>query len=123
MDCKQVQTLLSAYHDDQLSAESRHRVATHVQSCSRCGEELVLFGKLSGMAKRLADPEPPEAIWSRIEAGLDADPASASLAGVAPRRGGTARTVAAEPCCDGGFGAGRDRRRLAGHDDAARSEP
>ncbi len=73
MDCQQVQKLLSAYCDDELSVDMRSSVAAHLQSCSHCGAELGVFQSLSGMAKGLDDPEPPMRIWAGIEAGLNAD--------------------------------------------------
>ena len=79
MKCQKVQKLLSAYYDDELSGGVRTSMAEHVQGCSRCGDELTRFAKLSAMAKGLDDPEPPEQIWSGIEAGLDADKASAPI--------------------------------------------
>jgi hypothetical protein len=72
MDCQQVQKLLSAYYDGELSLDVRPSVAEHVRHCPDCGPELVDFQSLSGMVKRLDDPEPPTGIWANIEAGLDA---------------------------------------------------
>lgn len=72
MECSEARELLSAYHDAELSAEVRSPVAEHVESCSRCAEELALFGVLSAMARGLDDPEPPPQLWADIEAGLDA---------------------------------------------------
>jgi anti-sigma factor RsiW len=79
MECQQVQRLLSAYYDNELSAEVRSSVAGHVQSCPNCGQELVVFQSLSGMAKELDDPEPPTRIWAGIEAALDANRESARI--------------------------------------------
>jgi anti-sigma factor RsiW len=73
MECRKAQELLSACHDDELSAEVRSSVAQHVQACSRCGEELAVFGQLSALARGLDDPEPPQRIWAAIESALDAD--------------------------------------------------
>lgn len=72
MECREAQELLSAYHDNELSAEVRSSVAEHVEGCSRCGEGLAVFERLSAMAGGLEDPEPPQGIWAGIEAGLDA---------------------------------------------------
>lgn len=73
MECREAQELISAYHDDELSADVRSLMAEHVQSCARCGEELAIFGQLSETAKGLSDPEPPQQMWAGIEAELDAD--------------------------------------------------
>ncbi len=87
MDCQEVQSLLSAYHDGELSAELRPAVAEHIGGCSRCGEELAVFECLSGMSKRLVAPEPPEGVWAGIEAALDADLADAPGGRSAIQRG------------------------------------
>jgi anti-sigma factor RsiW len=73
MECREVQELLSAYHDNELSPEVRAKVARHVEDCSHCSEELAVFGQLSIMAKELDDPEPPQHIWAGIEAALGAE--------------------------------------------------
>ncbi len=73
MECGETRELLSAYFDHELSATLRSSVAEHVQCCAQCGAELVLYQRLSGMAKGLADPQPADEIWSGIEAGLAAD--------------------------------------------------
>lgn len=74
MECVKVQELLSAYFDDQLLGDARSSVARHLQICSRCGEELAVFGQMSTLAGALDEPTPPEGIWTGIEAALDADP-------------------------------------------------
>ena len=73
MDCQQVQKLLSAYYDDELSVDVQSSVSEHIRNCSDCGRELAFFQSLSGMAKGLDNPEPPPHIWEGIEAGLDAE--------------------------------------------------
>ena len=91
MDCQQVQKLLSAYYDGELSVDMRSSVAEHVQSCSDCGRELGVFQSLSGMAKGLDDPEPPTHIWAGIEAGLDADREGTSIVRPAAGQGRSPR--------------------------------
>ena len=87
MECREVQKLLSAYHDDELSVDVRSSIAEHVQSCSDCGRELSIFQSLSGMAKGLDDLEPPTRIWACIEAGLDADREGTSIIRPAAEQG------------------------------------
>jgi len=79
MKCHEAKELLSAYHDEELSGEMRASVAEHIHSCPRCGEELAVFGEMSAMAKGLDDPEPPDRIWTGIEAALDADRESVAI--------------------------------------------
>jgi hypothetical protein len=87
MECREAQELLSAYHDDELSVDVRPSVAEHVQSCSDCGRELVVFQSLSGMAKGLDEPEPPTRIWAGIESGLDAAREGTSIVRPAAEQG------------------------------------
>lgn len=79
MDCSKAQELLSAYYDGELSPGLRSSVAEHLPVCSQCMEELDIFRELSVMAKRLADPRPPEGLWKRIESELDAQAASTTV--------------------------------------------
>lgn len=83
MDCQEAQSLLSAYHDGELSDELRLSMAQHVAGCARCAGELGMFDRIAGIAKELIDPEEPEGIWGEIEATLDAGVAGASGAGPA----------------------------------------
>lgn len=79
MDCQEVQSLLSAYHDGELLSELRPAVAEHIGSCVICRKELSAFDRISGISKQLPDLEPPQAIWAGIEAALDADLAKATV--------------------------------------------
>lgn len=67
MDCSEVKELLSAYHDDELSSDTRTAVAEHLAGCEDCARELEGFRSLSIMAERLAQPEPPAHIWQSLE--------------------------------------------------------
>ncbi|MGI6419608.1 MAG: zf-HC2 domain-containing protein [Thermoguttaceae bacterium] len=77
MDCQQVQSHLSAYHDGELPDAMRLSVEEHLGSCTVCGAELATFDRLSCMSKSLAGPEPPDEIWAAVETALDADTAEA----------------------------------------------
>ena len=87
MDCSKTRELLSAYHDGELSPELHSSVTEHVPGCSHCTEELDVFEEVSVMAKRLADPKPPERLWRQIESELDAGTENAAIDVHAARRG------------------------------------
>ena len=72
MDCPEVKELLSAYYDDELTSGQRTAVAEHLACCDECAHELEGFRRLSALAERLAQPEPPARIWQQLEAQLDA---------------------------------------------------
>ena len=72
MDCPEVKELLSAYYDDELTSGQRTAVAEHLAGCDECAHELEGFRRLSALAERLAQPEPPARIWQQLEAQLDA---------------------------------------------------
>jgi len=94
MECSQVQSLLSAYLDDELGAEARSRAAGHLQRCEACADQLQKFAALSQAAGALDAPEPPAELWGRIEAQLD-ETSQAQGAGQARRRPAWVLSVAA----------------------------
>lgn len=67
MQCSKVQSLLSAYLDDELAADERASAAEHVENCPACACELQRFAELSEMAGTFDMPQPPDQLWSRIE--------------------------------------------------------
>lgn len=67
MECSRVQELMSAYHDDELSADLRRDVAEHLRGCASCAKELACFEGLSQMAAQLEVPAIPAETWNRIE--------------------------------------------------------
>ena len=78
MECSRVQELMSAYYDNELSADLRRDVAEHLRGCSSCAEELAYFERLSQMTAQLEVPTIPAETWDRIEDQLRPDPNSAS---------------------------------------------
>lgn len=73
MNCSEVQNLLSAYYDDELSADLRANVDAHLENCSDCATELAGFENLSSLAAGLDTPETPAAVWSAVAQELDKD--------------------------------------------------
>ena len=71
MNCSEIQNLLSAYYDDELSADMRDSVAAHLNECNVCASELAGFEKLSSLTATLDRPETPTAVWSAVEQDLD----------------------------------------------------
>lgn len=71
MNCSEVQPLLSAYFDEELSDEVRDEVDKHLVWCDVCADEMERFERLSAMTGHLDTPAAPERIWCRIEEALD----------------------------------------------------
>lgn len=71
MKCTEVKELLSAYFDDELSAERHLQVQRHVEGCPDCRRELDGFGRLSQLATESIVSTPPVELWQRIESQLD----------------------------------------------------
>lgn len=67
MQCFKVQSLLSAYLDDELAADVRANAAEHLENCAACSFELQRFKELSEMAGAFETPQPPDDLWNRIE--------------------------------------------------------
>jgi hypothetical protein len=61
MDCQDVSSLMSAYYDDELRADTRTVVEAHLQSCPRCLAELESFRHLSQVAAQWAGPSGQDA--------------------------------------------------------------
>ena len=73
MNCTEIQKLLSAYYDDELSVELRENVDAHVENCGDCAKELEGFEQLSSMAAGLDTLETPASVWSAVAQELDTD--------------------------------------------------
>ncbi len=73
MKCSEVQELLSAYYDNELSNSTRATVREHIEECSACQAELGQFEGLSSLASELVKPTMPDSAWSGIVEGLNSD--------------------------------------------------
>jgi hypothetical protein len=65
MECRETQTLLTAFHDGELPAADRARVEEHLRGCPECGamlDDLVRADQAAGV------PDPGPAYWDRFNA-------------------------------------------------------
>jgi hypothetical protein len=70
MNCREVQEQLSALHDGELSESVAAQVASHVESCRDCSEQLRVFRELSRLSATLITPVASNA-WEAISAELE----------------------------------------------------
>lgn len=80
MNCKDVQELLSAYHDGELAGAEEPLIARHLEECPACTRRLAGFENLSAIAGQLTTPAPPEHVWRRLERELSPQLAEAPSA-------------------------------------------
>jgi hypothetical protein len=88
VNCPEVQSRLSAYHDGELSTDVAAQVAAHLADCSSCAAELASFVRLSQLSRRLTDPPVPSQIWTDLETRLQGSSQgrTAILARLVPKR-------------------------------------
>jgi hypothetical protein len=65
MDCRETQTLLTAFHDGELPAADRTRVEEHLRGCPECG---ALLAGLERVDRAAGVPDPGPAYWDRFNA-------------------------------------------------------
>jgi anti-sigma factor RsiW len=65
MDCRETQTLLSAFHDGELPAADRGRVEGHLRGCPECA---ALLAALARVDQAAGVPDPGPAYWDRFNA-------------------------------------------------------
>jgi len=82
MNCAEVQRLLSAYYDGQLTGDLHSEISAHLGGCPRCAEELADYRHLSTLAREAQTPVPPASIWDRLGAELDEDATSQPPEGI-----------------------------------------
>lgn len=66
MDCSDINEKLSAYIDDELSAEERAAVGEHIKTCSRCGLALEELKKTVAHTRNIEEVEPPPWLANKI---------------------------------------------------------
>ena len=71
MNCAEVRTQLSAYHDGELAPDVHIAIAEHLKGCSECSALLAGFRQLSDLSDQLTHRTPPDQ-WAVIEKELDA---------------------------------------------------
>lgn len=67
MNCAEVQELLSAYYDSELSSDERIGVAAHLADCPACSRALAGFGKISGMVHSSPTSIPAQLDWRQVQ--------------------------------------------------------
>jgi len=65
MDCRETQTLLTAFHDGELPDADRARVEDHLRGCPECGARLAGMARLDAAANV---PDPGPGYWDRFNA-------------------------------------------------------
>ena len=65
MECRETQTLLSAFHDGELPAADRARVEDHLRGCPECA---ALLADLARVDRASGVPDPGPAYWDRFNA-------------------------------------------------------
>ncbi len=72
---------LSAYYHDELPAEDAHRIASHLDGCTRCRAEFEEIKLGATLAKLLPQCSAPESLWNDIETALDKQDGKNKLSG------------------------------------------
>ena len=72
MNHRQIQNVLSAYLDNELSASVRKQVEAHIRTCDECSDMLAAFRENSTKIRNLVHPAPPikERVMARIHTQL-----------------------------------------------------
>ena len=73
MNCKAVQTKLSAYLDRELPGEELMAIRTHLHDCSSCHAEEQALRSLKSILCSARTPEPPADLAERLTAAVFAD--------------------------------------------------
>lgn len=72
MRCRKVQRYISLAVDGELDARRTARLERHLQDCEDCRSLRTDLRELVAAAPALRGPEPSEAVWQKIKAGLTA---------------------------------------------------
>ena len=94
MNCSEVQTRLSAYHDSELPEDEAAQVAAHLANCSSCAAELATFEQLSGLSRKLTDPPIPAHMWEDLQAKFQGGKERTQILGWFKSKGATGRLLA-----------------------------
>ena len=80
MNCAACERHLSAYVDDELSAEVRAEMESHLDACASCRRDLQEHLAAWEAALQLVPGPPPERLWEGVAAALgEASPGGTSL--------------------------------------------
>lgn len=64
--CHEIEAMLSAYLDGELTQQRRQQVELHVEACSECRSTLDELKRIREGIAGLPSPEPTEEQWSRM---------------------------------------------------------
>ena len=89
MTCTEFGPLLSELADSGLTGEARARVEAHVETCAACRAQLADIRRIRQTARSLPKMAPPEGLWNKVRARVDAETgqAKARVVSIQPRRG------------------------------------
>lgn len=71
MNCSDVQSRLSQFHDSHVAEDVRSPIEAHLKSCDACASLRAEYEAISLLARSQTDPEPPSGVWDRIAGQLD----------------------------------------------------
>ena len=74
LTCTEVQDTLEAYLDGELDADTSASVASHVESCATCQDEVRFVQAISDALQELPRPEPPPKIFDVVSDYVRAHP-------------------------------------------------
>ena len=72
MNCHEVISLLSSFHDGELAPDERQAIAEHLASCAACSQKLKSIRRLSDLVESTPVPEVPDSLLHKIEQSLAA---------------------------------------------------
>jgi hypothetical protein len=86
MRCRKAQEYISRSVDGELAERENARLERHLASCGECRALLEDMRKIVGRAAGLDSPEPSEAVWGKVRAGLAAGTGGPTVRELAPER-------------------------------------
>ena len=85
MNCNEVKSLLSLFHDGELAPEERRFVAEHIASCASCSQQLESIRRISDLVDTTPVPDVPGTLLARIERSLVSHGRTAARSGFSLR--------------------------------------
>ena len=86
--CTRVQSMLEAYHDDELARRDHEHVTDHLAGCEHCVAALAPLTAMRGALRTVVEAEmaddPTAPLWNRIAGALENEPAVPAPAAARP---------------------------------------
>ncbi len=73
MECRQVQTQLTAYLDGLLEERQRQAVAEHLARCETCAAEAQALQRVDRLLRAVEWEEPPAYLWQSIRSRIESE--------------------------------------------------